>query len=507
MRSTSHRSLVELEPEEPAAAPAGVAHVIEMWPLTRLRPYPRNARVHSPEQIAQIARSIEQWGFTIPVLVDESGMIIAGHGRVEAAKLLGMLEVPVIVARGWSDAQKRAYVIADNRLNETSSWDNELLRLELGEIGGMDGGFDLTLLGFSESELVNLTLGEGEAKDDAERPELSPVESELFNVAWLAVAEEWHRWLKNALETKDFGPIITPAVLRVHFLRARTRGAAIPQYQTLAWTGHRISTIAGHKGSLIDLFPLIDADRNVIERLRWTMTDLPSLPKLLGMALPMLTIRMAQDFPSDLAQTLIDEFCPPGGSVLDPCHGWGGRMLGFLLSNAFYYQGFDTDPATCDGVRGMFADLAPIAAHEKQAELFNEPFEDAAVAENAYDMVLTSPPYYDVEKYGGELSSHRRYATFDLWLDGFYRPLIMKAGAALKEGGIFALQVGNQTYPLEDHATATCGAAGLTFVEKRHTGMINNRTGTAPDDGEIVLIMRKGAPGAVPDLRRFGRPL
>jgi hypothetical protein len=106
MRSTSRRRLVEPEPEEPAAASAGVAHVIEMWPLTRLRPYPRNARVHSPEQIAQIARSIEQWGFTIPVLVDESGMIIAGHGRVEAAKLLKMLEVPVIVAQGWSDAAR-----------------------------------------------------------------------------------------------------------------------------------------------------------------------------------------------------------------------------------------------------------------------------------------------------------------------------------------------------------------------------------------------------------------
>jgi hypothetical protein len=86
MRSTSRRRLVEPEPEEPAAVPAGVARVIEMWPLTRLRSYPRNARVHSPEQIAQIARSIEQWGFTIPVLVDESGMIIAGHGRVPAAK-------------------------------------------------------------------------------------------------------------------------------------------------------------------------------------------------------------------------------------------------------------------------------------------------------------------------------------------------------------------------------------------------------------------------------------
>jgi len=99
--------------------------------IETLIPYARNSRTHSDEQVAQIAASIKEWGFTTPVLVDEDGGIIAGHGRTLAARKLGMTEVPVLVARGWTDAQKRAYVIADNKLALNAGWDNELLRLFL----------------------------------------------------------------------------------------------------------------------------------------------------------------------------------------------------------------------------------------------------------------------------------------------------------------------------------------------------------------------------------------
>src|SRR5690242_8004461 len=100
------------------------ANQIEQREVGALRPYERNPRKHSREQLHQIAAAIQEWGWTMPVLVDEDNGIIAGHGRVEGAKLIGVTTVPVIVARGWSDEQKRAYVIADNRLSETSTWDD-----------------------------------------------------------------------------------------------------------------------------------------------------------------------------------------------------------------------------------------------------------------------------------------------------------------------------------------------------------------------------------------------
>lgn len=130
------------------------ADKVEQWPIEKLVPYAKNSRTHSEEQVAQIAASIKEWGFTTAVLVDESGSIIAGHGRVMAARKLGMASLPVMVAKDWSDAQKRAYVIADNKLALNAGWDNDLLALELGELG--DLGFDLELTGFTDEEIKAL---------------------------------------------------------------------------------------------------------------------------------------------------------------------------------------------------------------------------------------------------------------------------------------------------------------------------------------------------------------
>ena len=134
---------------EPKASPAWPADKVERRPVTELEPYARNARLHSEKQVGQIAASIEEFGWTVPVLVDETGGIIAGHGRVLAAKRLGLTDVPVMVARGWSEAQRRAYVLADNRLAENASWDEALLASELSDL--TDLGFDVALIGFDEA--------------------------------------------------------------------------------------------------------------------------------------------------------------------------------------------------------------------------------------------------------------------------------------------------------------------------------------------------------------------
>jgi DNA modification methylase len=125
-----------------------------MWPLDRLVPYERNARTHSPEQIAQIAASIQEFGFTNPILVDGSDGILAGHGRLAAAKDMGLADVPVIVLDHLSAEQHRAYILADNQLALNAGWDMELLRTELGDLQLAD--FDLSLIGFSDEELAEL---------------------------------------------------------------------------------------------------------------------------------------------------------------------------------------------------------------------------------------------------------------------------------------------------------------------------------------------------------------
>lgn len=124
------------------------------WPIDRLIPYARNARTHSAAQVAQIAASMREWGWTNPVLALPDGQIIAGHGRVLAARQLGIESVPVIVAEGWSEAQTRAYVIADNKLALNAGWDDDLLKLELGDLAALD--FDLALTGFGPLEMANI---------------------------------------------------------------------------------------------------------------------------------------------------------------------------------------------------------------------------------------------------------------------------------------------------------------------------------------------------------------
>jgi len=124
------------------------------WPVDRLIPYARNARTHSDEQVAQIAASIAEFGWTNPILAGSDGIIIAGHARLLAARKLGMTEVPVIVLDHLTETQRRALVLADNRLALNAGWDEEMLRVELESI--RDDGFDLELTGFSDDELEDL---------------------------------------------------------------------------------------------------------------------------------------------------------------------------------------------------------------------------------------------------------------------------------------------------------------------------------------------------------------
>jgi DNA modification methylase len=141
---------------------------IRITPVDNLIPYARNARTHSDEQVAQIAASIAEFGFTNPILTDGERGVIAGHGRLAAARKLGLKEVPVIELSYLTDTQKKAYILADNRLAMNAGWDDELLKLELTEL--KDADFDLDLMGFTSDELdrlINGDAGGGLTDDDA----------------------------------------------------------------------------------------------------------------------------------------------------------------------------------------------------------------------------------------------------------------------------------------------------------------------------------------------------
>ncbi|MBN4046531.1 ParB N-terminal domain-containing protein [bacterium AH-315-P15] len=183
---------------------------VETMPVSTLKPYANNPRTHSPKQIAQIAMSIKTFGFTNPILVDHENGVIAGHGRLEAAKKLGIREVPVIHLENMSDAQKRAYILADNKLAENAGWDREILAIELQGLLEMDLGFEITTTGFEMGE-IDVLIGElgDDAIDEADQiPEIDETATPIsqFGDLW---ALGTHRLLcGDALQKESYEQLL-----------------------------------------------------------------------------------------------------------------------------------------------------------------------------------------------------------------------------------------------------------------------------------------------------------
>jgi ParB-like chromosome segregation protein Spo0J len=176
---------------------------VEHRAIDSLIPYARNSRTHSAEQVAQIAASIREFGWTNPVLIDDAGSIIAGHGRVLAARQTGASDVPCIVLDGLTEAQKRALVIADNKLAMNAGWDEDLLSSELQSL--LDEGFDLAVVGFDDGELSALFA------DKAEMPELDDGDRGPFQQMTFTLHDDQVERVKAAMEAaKGRGPFDGP---------------------------------------------------------------------------------------------------------------------------------------------------------------------------------------------------------------------------------------------------------------------------------------------------------
>jgi ParB-like chromosome segregation protein Spo0J len=182
-----------------------------------LKPYKNNARKHSEAQIAQIAASMTEFGFNNPILLDGAGGIVAGHGRYEAALSLGLHTVPTIDLSHLTDAQKKAYIIADNKLAINAEWDDELLELEVQELKALD--FDLTLLGFAPYELANMGGSHDEPvkEDEEQNPEIN------FTIQYNIIFEDEEQqadWYSFVKYLKDEYPDAETVAQRIQlFLR------------------------------------------------------------------------------------------------------------------------------------------------------------------------------------------------------------------------------------------------------------------------------------------------
>lgn len=206
----------------PQTTTAPRAPVVVFRPIESLTPDPRNARLHNKRQLRQIAESIKAFGFNVPVLIDREGKVIAGHGRLEACKLLGWTEVPTISLEHLSKVQARAFAIADNRLTDTSTWDDQLLGEALKELASLDLDFSIEATGFSVTE-IDLRI-EGLGKTPAEDPDDEVAEPEP-GPAISRAGDLWllgdHRLLcGNALEAEAYAALLSAEQAAVVFTDA-----------------------------------------------------------------------------------------------------------------------------------------------------------------------------------------------------------------------------------------------------------------------------------------------
>jgi ParB-like chromosome segregation protein Spo0J len=183
---------------------------IELMPLAALKPDARNPRTHSPKQLRQIADSIRKFGFTNPLLLDADSGLLAGHGRLAAAKLLGLKRVPTIRLDHLSEAEKRAYILADNKLAENAGWDRELLALELRYISELDLDLDLTVIGFQPAEIDFALQGIDPAKADAadEVPEVDESGPPVSRIGDLWRLGDHHLLCADAQQADSFGRLL-----------------------------------------------------------------------------------------------------------------------------------------------------------------------------------------------------------------------------------------------------------------------------------------------------------
>lgn len=466
---------------------------------------PKNPRQWTADDVERLARSIEE----TPELLDARPLIViqleakyvvlGGNLRLAAIKKLKWEKAPCYLLPMDTPAEKlKEIVIKDN--GSFGQWDYDLLANEWDDLdlngwgvavwdNENEGGFGDNGGTGSGGEGIP-----GEDETPAEPKEKIEFVEELLKEAMRENVREATEQIEYTMKRGWIASFFTKGAAQAKFLRAKYYGERYPQYLSLYFCPERFFTSA-KKRSCYDQFKKIaEGADDGIAGLRTVSGD-NLLLSLLKSSYPFADARMPMDFPAVKARELIEEFGGRKGcSVLDPCHGWGGRLCGALMADVSLYYGVDPSPEAHRGLekeRDAFLPYCP----DSRVEIVQECFEDTDLSGRVFDMAITSPPYFDVEQYHGENQSHIRYNKYEKWVDGFYRPLIEKTYRALRPGGVFVLQVGGQSYPLIEDGKRIAEEVGFAVEDVRPLGggtksALHNRT-DEDEDNEKIIILRK----------------
>ena len=448
----------------------------------QLEGLPKNPRFIRDEKFKDLCRSIE----TSPEFLDARPLLVypidggnfitlAGNMRLRACRELGMVDAPCYVFPKNTPIEKlREYAIKDNVPFGQTDWD-VLKEWNAEEL--KDWSFDLP------EDWLNEDLTDFPTDEQAETPEKSEEVEAMLNTATEKAAAEI---IEQYDKLQGFS-FVTPHTAKFDFIRFAYYDKEYPRYNSLAFHPKQFIT-SGDNYSTYEGLQMVSTGKTKGERLRFVCQD--KFRAIISGSLAFGGAKMPMDFPASLARDLINEFSD-GGKVLDPCAGWGGRLVGFLASDATEYDGTDASPYQCEGDKLIYDTFQDVTQGEKQVSITCSPFEKRTLRNAYFDMAITSPPYFDTEKYIGGEQSRETSSNYEQWRDTFYRVLIEKTFAALKVGGIFCLQVGSQRYPLLNDGIKIAEETLFEVLEVRPTEMVNNQTKTDEEKGEVVIILKK----------------
>ena len=460
---------------------------IQTIDVSKVKYAPYNPRKISPETLEKLKQSIETFGYVEPIIVNKRTMhVVGGNQRLRALRELKVKEVEAVIV-DLDIEHEKVLNIALNKI--AGEWDIEKLQQLLSEMD--DSMIDLT--GFSQEEIEKLfeietdLMTDSEAFEEPEEEEQKETEEQMITLdrAFQEAISEFVTQLEKLDREVMF---YTRGTAKVDFLRFLYFGTRYPRENFIIYHKHafEVRTGTGRKPSPIE--GLYEATKNTKMAGYYRTITNNDLSKIFIKYIHFGAPVLPSDFPAEFAKEIYDTYAP-NGRVLDPCHGWGGRLVGFLASKAIEYTGIDASPLTNEGVKKIVEDFLPYV-EGKKVELYAMPFEDYEVRQNYYDLVFTSPPYFDTEQYVGGEQSYMRYNNYDKWRDGFYTTLIRRSFEALKEDGHLILNVGEQKYPLKKDAKEIASKVGFKFVNQIDN-IFTNKPMQDKDRSDGYLIFRK----------------
>lgn len=454
----------------------------------------KNFNKHTEFGMSLIEKSLRNNGAGRSILIDKNNRIIAGNGVTEVAGQIGLDDVQIVETDGTKIiAVKRTDIDLDTKQGrEMALADNATgaadLQWDADAIADVDSEFDIDASAWG----VNLDFETEDNENDESAHHHNEEAEKLLSDAMRENISELVDRIDYTMKQGWLMSDLTLGVVKANFIKSKYYGEKYNGVNSLYFCPKRFFTSANKVDHMAQMKAIKDGEDTGLAGYRTISNDGYLLRVLIGCGYPVNGARMPLDFPANKAEALYNEFSPEGRKpdVLGPCHGWGGRLVGALLADVNSYVGIDPSPVAHKGVERTY-DAFKDYTETMNVQLIQKCFEDVKLEDESFDIALTSPPYFDVEKYDGAQTSHLRYNDYKKWVEGFYTPFISKTYNALRQGGVFILQVGSQTYPLEKDAKRIAEYVGFSCECVRQFKSNNTLNGTN-DDGEVLIIFRKG---------------